>query len=273
MMNRPSRSGQRKRRVRFSSDWLAPMILAAFAVLLVALAVLDILDNRRFVARAESANGVVIDVVEYGGDYYPVVRFSTPDERGVADERSVQFEAAQGAGDRSHFRVGDSVGVLYDRENPEDARLDTLSGRWGDGAPLLLPGLIILLACVAMAIQSRLGRRWLTPSGSYWRERFYAVPPEQTFSALKTLVSSKFAVQESVDSTMRISFDKGWSFWSLGENVSVRVVPDEGGAVVRVEAASKISGHLGEVGRLRKLVDGLFTDLANVLGSELTGGS
>jgi hypothetical protein len=71
---------------------------------------------------------------------------------------------------------------------------------------------------------------------------------------------------------MRINFDKGWSFWSSGENVSVRVVPDEEGAVVRVEAASKSPGTLGEVGRLRKLVEGLFTDLANALGSELTGG-
>jgi len=249
------------------------MILAALLVVIVAIPVRDILDSRRFVARAENTNGVVVDVVEYGDDYYPVVRFSTPNERGVADERSVEFEAAEGAGDPSHFRVGDSIGVLYDPENPADARLDTWTGRWGKGAILLLPMLIIFVMFAAMVIQDRLGRRWLTPSRSYSRERFYPVPAEQTFSALKRLVSSRFAVQQSVDSTMRISFDKGWSFWSSGENVSVRVVPDEGGAVVRVEAASKIRGHLGEVGRLRKLVDGLFTDLANVLGSELTGGS
>jgi len=227
---------------------------------------LPVIDNLRFVARAESADGVVVDIVERE-DYYPVVRFFT------ADEQRVQFEAGESAGDPSHFQIGESVGVLYNPENPRDARLDTWVSRWGYGTIQLLLGLFIFLVSLAGVIQSRLGRRRLTPRGSYLNERFFPVPAAQTFLALNRVVANRFTVEQSVDSTMYIGFTKGVSFLSWGETLSARVVPAEGGAVVHVEAVSKIPGRLGEIGRLRRVADGLFADLTNLLQAEVTGHS
>jgi len=261
-MNRPRQSALQKMRARFSV-WVWPMLLGAlFAVA----GGLPVLDNMRFVARAESADGLVVDVVDYG-DYYPVVRFYT------ADERRVQFEASQSAGDPSRWQIGDPVGVLYDPDNPKDAILDTWVSRWGAASILPLLGLFIFLMCLAGVIQSHLGRKRLTPRGSYLNERFFPVPAAQTFLALNRVVANRFTVKQSVDSTMHISFTKGVSFLSWGETLSARVVPAEGGAVVHVEAVSKIPGQLGEIRRLRRVADGLFADLTNLLQAEVTGRS
>jgi hypothetical protein len=260
-MNQPSQSGRQKMRVRSVRFWVPSLILGAlFAVV----GGLPLIDNLRFVARAEGADGVVVDLVDRG-DYHPVVRFVT------ADEQSVQFEAGESAGDPSFFRVGESVGILYDPENPKDARLDTWVSRWGADAVLPLLGCFIFLLSLAGVVQSRLARRSLTSRGSHLNERFFPVPAAQAFLALNRAVSNKFNVEQSVDSTMCISFNKGVGLFSWGESLSARVASSEGGAVVHVEAVSKIPGQLGEIRRLRKLADGLFADLTNLLRSEAGG--
>lgn len=111
-----------------------------------------LVDARLFVAKAGAANGVVVDVAgavervqkrSPGGDWYdedvtvfhPIVRFVS------AREQAVQFQASEGSGDPFAYGVGDSVRVLYDPANPQDARLDTWASRWGDSITLGLVGL------------------------------------------------------------------------------------------------------------------------------------
>jgi hypothetical protein len=116
---------------------------------LVGLGGLLLVDNQRFVAKAASATGVVINVreeVRYervgSGDneryenvsyFYPVVQFLT------AREQLVKFEGNDGS-----LRVGRSVRVLYDPANPQDARLDSWPSRWGAGTVPLAIGLALL---------------------------------------------------------------------------------------------------------------------------------
>jgi hypothetical protein len=99
-----------------------------------------LVETQRFLAGAEGARGVVVDVVEVvkrertgsGSSrgftnrtyFHPVVRFTT------AREQVVQFQSDEGA-TRPAYRVGDTVEVLYDPANPRNARLDTWSSRWG----------------------------------------------------------------------------------------------------------------------------------------------
>jgi hypothetical protein len=115
-----------------------------------------LVDSRRFVATAVATNGVVVDVAGVvqqvqkrgpDGDWYyqdvtvfhPVVRFVT------AREREVRFQASEGSNDPFAYRVGDTIRVLYDPANPQAARLDTWSSRWGDSVTLVAIGLGLLV--------------------------------------------------------------------------------------------------------------------------------
>jgi hypothetical protein len=113
-------------------------------------------DSRRFVAAAVAADGVVVDVAEVvqqvqkrrpNGDWYyqdvtvfhPVIRFVTIRGRGV------RFQASEGSNDPFAYRAGDSITVLYDPANPQDARLDTWASRWGDSIALTMVGLVLVI--------------------------------------------------------------------------------------------------------------------------------
>jgi hypothetical protein len=113
-----------------------------------------LVDARVFVAKAAAANGVVVDVAgavervqkrSPGGDWYdedvtvfhPVVRFVT------AREQAVRFQASEGSSDPFAYGAGDSIRVLYDPANPQDARLDMWASRWGDSIALGMVGLVL----------------------------------------------------------------------------------------------------------------------------------
>jgi hypothetical protein len=140
---------------------LAVMALAGAVCLVVGGKAL--VDSRRFAAKASAANAVVVDVAEVvrrvqkrSGDnwydedvtyFHPVLRFVT------TSEQTVQVQASEGSEDPSAHRVGDSVRILYDPANPQDARLDTWFSRWGEAVVLssigfglvLLPAVIFLV--------------------------------------------------------------------------------------------------------------------------------
>jgi len=113
-----------------------------------------LVDSQRFVARATATDAVVVDVagvvksVRRGsGDsahyedvtiFHPVVRFVT------AREQEVRFRAREGSEDPSAYGVGDSIRVLYDPANPQDARLDTWTSRWGYSIYLVMIGLVLI---------------------------------------------------------------------------------------------------------------------------------
>jgi hypothetical protein len=130
-----------------------------------------LVDSRRFVATAVATNGVVVDVAGVvqrtqkrgpDGDWYyqdvtvfhPVVRFVT------AGGREVRFQASEGSGDPFAYGVGDTIRVLYDPANPQAARLDTWSSRWGDSIGMVLTGLglVVLGAVGSWLLRSRTTR-------------------------------------------------------------------------------------------------------------------
>lgn len=85
-----------------------------------------------------------LDVVTCGSGsnrttcYHPVVRF------GTAREQAIEFTSNLDVG----YRVGDSVTVRYDPDNPRHARLDTVRARIGDGfldILILVVGLAVML--------------------------------------------------------------------------------------------------------------------------------
>jgi hypothetical protein len=77
-------------------------------------------------AGAEHATGTVIDLSEDstsdGTVYYPVVRFTT------AEGRTVEFRSSTGSS--SPPDVGDRVEVLYDSDDPQDAKLSSFFDLW-----------------------------------------------------------------------------------------------------------------------------------------------
>jgi hypothetical protein len=115
-----------------------------------------LVDSQRFVAKATTTNGVVVDVAEVvqqvqkrgpGGDwyyqdvtaFYPVVRFVT------AREQEVRFQASEGTDDPFAYGAGDTIRVLYDPANPQAALLDTWSSRWDDSIGLVSVGLVLVV--------------------------------------------------------------------------------------------------------------------------------
>jgi Protein of unknown function (DUF3592) len=106
--------------------WL-PRLFAGIGLLLLAVAAVTTILTFRFVADSERADGTVVDLREsYDPEdnttsYYPVVRFET------ADGRQIRFESDASTSDD----VGDTVEVLYDPDDPEDAKLAGFFNLWG----------------------------------------------------------------------------------------------------------------------------------------------
>ena len=97
-------------------------------VLLLVGGVIGLLHTKRFVSDAERATGTVIDLssrTDSDGDvmYHPVVRFTN------AEGRTVQFVSSTGSSPASESE-GDRVEVLYDPDDPEDAKLSGFFDLW-----------------------------------------------------------------------------------------------------------------------------------------------
>jgi Protein of unknown function (DUF3592) len=134
-------------RIKKRSGWLE--IVCYGLLLLAGLVFLSVatktwVDSRHFLATAVSTRGDVVDIVEVvtqrSGEadqyhYEPVVRFLTP------QEEVVEFQADESI-DRKKVRVGDQIRILYDPENPSEARLDSALSRWGWSAIFLAFGIV-----------------------------------------------------------------------------------------------------------------------------------
>jgi len=104
---------------------------------LATVAVLIVMNTRKFIARAESARGTVVEMAGDRDGYAPVVKFRTAKGR----ERS--FEEA-GRSNPPSYAVGERVQVLYDPKHPDDARIDSFSDLWA--LPMILGGMGVLFA-------------------------------------------------------------------------------------------------------------------------------
>ena len=132
-------------------------------------------DTRRDIAVAASADGVVIDLIasrDSDGDvsYYPRVRFMTP-----AGE-PVEFTGSVGSRPAT-FDIGEAVAVLYDPDDPRDARINSFFQLWF--APLILGFLgLVFTTVVGGGAVVGLVRSRNRPSAS-----IAASPPTETVAA------------------------------------------------------------------------------------------
>jgi hypothetical protein len=121
------------------------LIATLAGVVLMTVGVKALVDSHRFLATAVSTDGVVTFVrievrYECHGQQrckdetypHPTVRFVT------ADEKVIIFE-----GDDGTVGIGDPVKVLYNPANPQDARLDNWSSRWGTATVVGSGGLVL----------------------------------------------------------------------------------------------------------------------------------
>jgi Protein of unknown function (DUF3592) len=104
----------------------APRLFAGIGAVLIVVAAVMAVFTARFVATAERTEGTVIDLSrsedsEGSVTYSPVVRFT-------ADGRTIQFTSSSGSS--SPPSVGDRVEVLYDPDDPDDARLSGFLDLW-----------------------------------------------------------------------------------------------------------------------------------------------
>lgn len=135
------------------------MILLLFGVVFVAVSVFWSLHIRQFVAVAQRTDGTVVDLElmrrhssqSSSTTWAPRVQFSTP------DGQSHQFISTSGSNPPSYSR-GEHVGVLFEPDHPENARIDSFFSLWGVGVIFGAIGLVFLAIGAAMMLILRKGR-------------------------------------------------------------------------------------------------------------------
>ncbi len=129
---------------------MGDLLFSAVGVLFAGLGFHSYRSTRAFLARAHRVPGVVVDLSwsrsRNGGTYHPVLRFQTLDGRTV--------QATSDVGSRpAPARPGQAVTVLYDPENPQEARLDTMTGRGTLlGVIFMVIGALVAIGGVAFLI-------------------------------------------------------------------------------------------------------------------------
>ena len=121
------RPGSRRRGSDGLFRWLVLGFLAVGIVALV-IGMVTLVRTVQFVQRAEHAPGTVIDLsreTDSEGEvtFYPVVRFTT------AEGKEIEFKSSSGSSPPSQSE-GDRVDVLYDPDDPNDARLSGIFDLW-----------------------------------------------------------------------------------------------------------------------------------------------
>ncbi len=128
-------------------DAVIGFILMAVGALFVLIGLRLFVRIRRFLARAVTTQATVVDVEVTDSDgpsYAPVLRFTIP------DGRTVQFVHQYGH-DEVRWEVGELMGVVYDPDDPDDARLDSVAGRYLGTIITTLVGLVLLGVGAAIA--------------------------------------------------------------------------------------------------------------------------
>jgi hypothetical protein len=128
--------------------WSAWIFLVVGTLMLVGAGLLWV-NTRNFVAQAQGASGTVVELREVrdsdGGSstWKPVVRFTS------ADGQDVTF-ASSFSSNPASYELGESVPVLYRREDPRDARIRGSGSLWF--GVTLLGGLGVVFAALGGAI-------------------------------------------------------------------------------------------------------------------------
>lgn len=145
----------------------APRLFLVIGVVLLVVCPIFFVRTLQFVAGAERVTGTVIDLSRESDSegtvtFYPVVRFTT------ADGRTVEFVSSSGSSPPSES-VGDRVEVLYDPDDPQDARLTGFFHLWL--WPLILGVMGAMFSAVALFVMratrgpSKADADWLRAHG------------------------------------------------------------------------------------------------------------
>ena len=149
-----------------SAEKLIVRIFTGVAVVMLLVAGISTVSILKKLGREESVPGVVVDVVKQryvdaetdnvSYYYYPVVEFKARDGK----RRTVQLN--EGSNPQS-YEVGDEVTVLYEPENPNDARIKS----FGSSALMwILPSITGLLGAAFLGAVLVVQKYLFTPSGT-----------------------------------------------------------------------------------------------------------
>ena len=151
--------GESRRKQRFGGlaqdgrllFWRIGCVFGIAAVILATACYFTYSHNRKLLARADRADGTVVELRRSGGDstYRPVVSFRT------AGGQSVTFVTSWGTSPPA-YRKGDQVTVLYDAAMPEKAEIESFLSLWL--GTLILAGLatvFALLSAILMIVAKR----------------------------------------------------------------------------------------------------------------------
>jgi hypothetical protein len=130
-----------------------PAFFGAIGVLILALGIRQLAVSWRFLRRGVWAEARVVSIErEQRVDepaqwmHYPVFTFTD------ANGRQHTVKSTVGTGGEV-FGVGDAVAIRYLPEDPQVARIDTFSARWGATVGLLVMGTAFLLFAVFVAVR------------------------------------------------------------------------------------------------------------------------
>jgi hypothetical protein len=134
-----------------SQPWHS-ILLALFAIPLLAASVWDYKSTADFLRSAQRSTGVVVALIEKGGLYHPRVRYV--DAAGREQEFESQLESRP-----PRFSVGQRLSVLYQPEAPAAARIEDFFVLWWVSLITAIVGLALTIAAVTL---------WI------WREPLFA---------------------------------------------------------------------------------------------------
>ncbi len=110
-------------------------------------------STRQFLAHSVSAKGVVIDLVSSRDSkgsvtYSPTVEFTT------LDAQKITFQSGMGSNPPS-YSVGESVDLLYDAAQPNQARINSFFSLWGAATIVGGLGFVFFLVGVGIFLSQR----------------------------------------------------------------------------------------------------------------------
>lgn len=130
-----------------SAELIIGIVFPLVGFLLAAIAAFIFIRTRLFIGRSQEVKGTVIRMVysssSDGGGYSPVFRFKTIEGTSVEVVDNLQTNPPQ-------FKEGQEVDVLYDPQNPQNARIKKWMNLYF--VPLLLGGLGMIFGGIGIVL-------------------------------------------------------------------------------------------------------------------------
>lgn len=128
--------------MKTKSNRIGGSIFAIIGLLMMIGAWMLFQNDQKFAKEAASATGTVVESVyvksrKGKGSYYPVVEFQT------AEGKRMAFRSDTGRG-RPDYENGEQVSILYEKQNPANAKIAGFWELWGLSAVLAVFGLIFM---------------------------------------------------------------------------------------------------------------------------------